>query len=407
MANAQDDPQVAVPKYLGSDFREAAPGHRFYLYLSLWSKQWQKLKGGATGDLVSLGDDDRRRMKALAQRQRAIAEEAALDRCSPVFSLPATAIAPFTTGLGTEHPLENGFAFLSPYGLPYLPGSSVKGVLREAARELGAGGDFEISDRSWGAAEIDALFGIAGGNDKGYTAPTGRRGALRFWDVFPVLPEGVGLQWEIITPHHGHYLGDSSGQTPPHDNAAPTPIHFLTLPVGSAFQFTVQCDQTLLQEAYPDLLDGERWKTLLEEIFIHAFDWVGFGAKTRVGYGSMEVDEKSRDREEERRRQREERAREQAERASMPVGERRAAELLDHKPNPNEPEYKYLLKQLDAEDVPAADRAGVAKAALQWLEKRRTEIPGLRDRRKREKRLAELADHEERLKAYVKGGDPE
>lgn len=406
MANAPENSQVAVPKYLGSDFRGAAPGHRFYLYLSLWSEQWQKIKGGAVHDLVSLDDDDRLRMKALAQRQRAIAEEAALDRRSPVFSLPATAIAPFTTGLGTEHPLENGFAFLSPYGLPYLPGSSVKGVLREAARELGAGGDFEISDRSWGAAEIDALFGVAGGNDDDI-APTGRRGALRFWDVFPVLPEGVGLRWEIMTPHHGHYLGDSSGQTPPHDNAAPTPIYFLSLPVGSAFQFTVQCDQTLLQEDHPDLLDGERWKALLEEIFIHAFDWVGFGAKTRVGYGAMEVDEKSRDQAQEQRRQRDEQARVQAERASMPVGERRAAELLDHKPNPNEPEYKYLLEQLDAEDVPAADRAAVAAAALQWLEKRRTEIQGLSNRKKREKRLTELADHEERLKAYVKGGDPE
>ena len=35
-----------------------------------------------------------------------------------------------------EHPLENGFAFLQPYGLPYLAGSGVKGVLRQTARLL-------------------------------------------------------------------------------------------------------------------------------------------------------------------------------------------------------------------------------------------------------------------------------
>lgn len=404
MANAPENSQVAAPKYLGGDFRDAAPGHRFHLYLSLWSRQWQKIKEGAAGDLISLGDDDRCRMKALAQRQRVIAEEATVDRHSPVFTLPATAIAPFTTGLGIEHPLENGFAFLSPYGLPYLPGSSVKGVLRQAARELGAGGDFEISDRSWGAAEIDALFGVAGGNDDDI-APTGRRGALCFWDVFPVLPESGNLQWDIMTPHHGHYLGDSSGQTPPHDNAAPIPIYFLTLPVGSAFQFIVQCDQRLFRTDHPGLLEDERWKSLLEEIFIHAFDWVGFGAKTRLGYGSMEVDEKARDRHQKQRLQREEQAREQAKRASMPVGERRAAELLDHKSNPDQPEYKYLLGQLDAGDVPAGDRAGVAEAALQWLEKRRTEIQGLSNRKKRAKRLEELAEHEKQLKAYSKGSD--
>jgi CRISPR-associated protein Cmr6 len=40
----------------------------------------------------------------------------------------------------------------------------------------------------------------------------------------------------------------------------------------------------------PDLLaEGEtHWKTLLEAAFKHAFTWLGFGAKTAVGYGAME-----------------------------------------------------------------------------------------------------------------------
>ena len=69
------------------------------------------------------------------------------------------ATASFTTGLGNEHPLENGFVFLNPYGLPYLPGSGVKGVLRQAAREL-AGGD-------WG----DAVAGAAWTARSGLGAP--------------------------------------------------------------------------------------------------------------------------------------------------------------------------------------------------------------------------------------------
>ena len=33
----------------------------------------------------------------------------------------------FVTGLGRSHPVENGFAWHSTLGTPYLPGSSVKG----------------------------------------------------------------------------------------------------------------------------------------------------------------------------------------------------------------------------------------------------------------------------------------
>ncbi|HWO99019.1 MAG TPA: RAMP superfamily CRISPR-associated protein [Methylococcus sp.] len=75
-------------------------------------------------------------MKALADRQTALA---ATVPAEALLKLEATGVAPFTTGLGNEHPLENGFAFLNPYGLPYLPGSGVKGILRQAARELASG----------------------------------------------------------------------------------------------------------------------------------------------------------------------------------------------------------------------------------------------------------------------------
>jgi CRISPR-associated protein Cmr6 len=41
------------------------------------------------------------------------------------------------------------------------------------------------------------------------------------------------------------------------------------------------------------LAEGERWKTLLTAAFAHAFQWLGFGAKTAVGYGAMQVDEQA------------------------------------------------------------------------------------------------------------------
>ena len=44
-----------------------------------------------------------------------------------------TAEARFVTGLGRSHPVENGFAWHPTLGTPYLPGSSVKGLVRSWA----------------------------------------------------------------------------------------------------------------------------------------------------------------------------------------------------------------------------------------------------------------------------------
>src|SRR5690625_7299883 len=77
-------------------------------------------------------------------------------RAANGLQLDAITTAPFATGLGNEHPTENGFAFLNPYGLPYLPASGVKGVLRQAAREL-ASGDWGESD--WSGDYINTLLG--------------------------------------------------------------------------------------------------------------------------------------------------------------------------------------------------------------------------------------------------------
>jgi CRISPR-associated protein Cmr6 len=47
------------------------------------------------------------------------------------------------------------------------------------------------------------------------------------------------------------------------------------------------CDSARLEHLAPDLANNDRWKALLTEAFEHAFAWLGFGAKTTVGYGAM------------------------------------------------------------------------------------------------------------------------
>lgn len=316
-------PIAAVPAYLGNDFKDSSPGLRFGMYLKLWgvNRRSQALLWGkhdityevrgqqhqerevkcenkvsALAGATSLGTRDKLCMKALVTRQSLLAQST-----PDLLRLEAAAVAPFTTGLGNEHPLENGFAFLNPYGLPYLPGSGVKGVLRQAARELVSGewGDahgwsaensyvLPVGKESVPLSMLDVLFGLESAD--GDTSHV--RGALSFWDVIPQI-EGDSLSVEIMTPHQSHYYqqeqeckaGDS---TAPHDSGQPRPISFLTVPPGSRFAFHVACDTARLTRHTPELIKDERWQSLLTAAFEHAFAWLGFGAKTAVGYGAME-----------------------------------------------------------------------------------------------------------------------
>lgn len=348
--------QAAVPQRvadIAKGFEDAAPGHRFNLYFPIWTQSWSTDSKGKTSALErttripsNVGD----LLKRLRERQRALAGAAAAH-----LSIPAKSESPFATGLGNEHPVENGFAFLTPYGLPYLAGSGVKGVLRRAAEELAlypedyrpddesAAEDFTMLDVWWlfgfegaagawwsltrkedeqltpgqkeGRARWEARFkthcagltsrpdlpdfiqrALIGHKDAArYLAEPAKflanldslrssiqtRGALDVWDVFPE-PKGGRLAVEIMTPHYADYY---QGKSTPHDAGQPNPIPFLVVPAGSEFEFHVICQVEWL----PESLRG-RWDQLVSAIFRHAFEWLGFGAKTAVGYGQMMED---------------------------------------------------------------------------------------------------------------------
>ena len=365
-------PIAAVPKYLGSDFMSASPGLRFGIYLKLWGVNaktkellWttqdinyrpvgrdrrvrefkDENKTSALDAAVLLNDNDRMAMAAHVRRQQAIFFTAAGE---DGLELMAKSVAPFTTGLGNEHPLENGFAFLNPYGLPYLPGSGIKGVVRRAAEEL-AHRDFFHGGSGWTLPAIWHLFGfepwltsagrradseweewvdgfsvskdeigayldtVIDERADGYEGlkhrirkaddPTSAlrlllqnrhlhvRGALEFWDAVPQIMSSR-LSVEIMTPHHSHYYQKRAhaGSVSPHDSGRPNPISFLTVPPGSGFVFHVRCNQKRLFRSAPELADDHRWCALVQAAFEHAFEWLGFGAKTAVGYGAMATD---------------------------------------------------------------------------------------------------------------------
>ncbi len=260
-----------VPEYLQTeDFKNASPGLRFGMYFPRIVKD---KKVDALSVVCRFSENDKKTAQAQCERQAQLFEAIPAQQG---IRLVAESVAPFATGLGNQHPLENGFAFLNPYGLPYLAGSGVKGVLRQAARQL-ANGEWGKSD--WQHSHIETLFGSEAEDGENHL-----RGVLSFWDVMPQI-SGDQLMVEIMTPHQSDYYQDGKA---PHDSGSPNPIVFLTVPPASDFAFHVVCDVARLLD---ELAKQDLWKKLLQEAFEHAFKWLGFGAKTAVGYGAMKVDE--------------------------------------------------------------------------------------------------------------------
>ncbi len=164
-------------------------------------------------------------------------------------------VSRFVTGLGRSHPLENGFAWHPTLGTPYLPGSSLKGLVRAWARDGAAPAP--------SAKEISRCLG-----------GPGQTGSICFLDAIPVSP--VPVEADVMTPHYGGWDPDD----PPGDWRSPTPIHFLTTAVGTGFLFgLVPCRPT----SEDDVQVAFAW-------MCEALEWLGGGAKTATGYGRFELD---------------------------------------------------------------------------------------------------------------------
>jgi len=160
----------------------------------------------------------------------------------------------FVTGTGRSHPVENGFVWHPTLGTPYLPGSSIKGLMRSWAVEAGESG-----------ATIAAALGPDGRDEHG-------AGRVVVFDALPAGP--LTVEADVLTPHYANWTEDE----PPADWRSPTPIPFLVTAAGATLVFSL---------APTDARSTEQ--AALVEL---AWGWLkaglagaGAGAKTAVGYG--------------------------------------------------------------------------------------------------------------------------
>ncbi len=164
----------------------------------------------------------------------------------------------FVTGLGREHPVENGFAWHQTLGVPYLPGTSVKGMVRAWARDW-----LENAD----STTLARILGPEG---------AGRIGSVLFLDALPTDP--ARLEADVMTPHYAPYYSDGEA---PGDWFDPVPVPFLAVAARQEFQFVIAPRRPSHEQ---DKADAETARCWLRK----ALQWIGAGAKTAAGYGRFD-----------------------------------------------------------------------------------------------------------------------
>jgi CRISPR-associated protein Cmr6 len=188
------------------------------------------------------------------------------------FTIKAKTTSPFITGLGSGHPTETGMILDRNIGVPYIPASSIKGVLKLAYAINIANGRKEVPD-----SELERYFGTADAKQEKQF-----RGQLVILDAYPT--KDVQLKVDIMNSHYKNYYSGEYKQ--PVETETPNPKSFLTVKEGTEFCFN--CAFMPLE------LNDKCNEDEINAMFTTAFERVGFGGKTAIGYGRfVKVDDKS------------------------------------------------------------------------------------------------------------------
>lgn len=187
---------------------------------------------------------------------------------------------PFVTGMGLSHPVENGLTFHPTLGMPYLPASSVKGLLRgwvEGWMEYDEAGKSDLISRWFGASK--------GNGDDSFEGA----GNLIFFDTLPTKP--VHLACDVMTPHMGKWYEGGADINPhnfpttaPADWHSPVPVPFLVVKSATVFEFMLS--PRLIGQTAVDAQTKADLVQATQELK-NALEWMGAGAKTATGYGRM------------------------------------------------------------------------------------------------------------------------
>ncbi len=175
---------------------------------------------------------------------------------------PARVKTRMIVGLGDESVLETSITLHKTYGVPYIPGSALKGLAASYARQKLA------ADWQKGSDAYQVIFGN-----------TDEAGYITFFDAL-YIPE-LGMKEQVLYPdvmsvHHRDYYQNPAYL--PADWDDPIPIPFLTA-TGSY----------MIALAAPELDERDAWIEKTFTILGYALEDMGVGAKTSSGYGRLKI----------------------------------------------------------------------------------------------------------------------
>lgn len=173
-------------------------------------------------------------------------------------------------GLGGETVLETDITLHHLYGIPFIPGSALKGLTR-----------------AYAAIEDEQMF-IKGKDDKlmpSQKIDTDHQDILRIFGIqkeagtvifFDAMPRNgeVKFALDIMNPHYPDYY---AGNKPPTNDQNPIPVTFLTV-TDTTFDFAIAPRNPKNDQHKKDVEQVREWlQTALEKY--------GIGGKTSAGYG--------------------------------------------------------------------------------------------------------------------------
>lgn len=190
----------------------------------------------------------------------------------PNATLTLTTVSRLAIGLGGAHPTENSLTFDHLLGVPYLPGSSIKGACR-------AWSEIEVDGSRIDADRVQSLFGSAPRSGSQTAKAAERGGVLQFLAAHPRRRPDLAV--EIVNNHHMKYYGASASHRAkaewtiePLDIESPNPVFFLVIEAQVPFEFHVLATDG-------EISTRDEGLKILED----ALKFIGIGAKTSVGYG--------------------------------------------------------------------------------------------------------------------------